>query len=302
MSQQRVILGALVAVVLSVCGLAVAAPVLVPLARGPNLYEVTEVRDGNGADTVQVRVDSRVGGHHRSTLWGLDDGGSGEDRSIDQPRPARTEDCADDDCYRVVPGQLRVDHRRGDAAGYTVAWEISGTEYRRLARALPELGDPAAHLSSRSLVVHKVGEGHVVFVANGRDGVLYRDVAGGWHRLGYPQGGEGYYFELPPRLSTDPRPLDLTWYAVGTVVLLVGAAGAVAAVVRGPRRRATVWQVPLVALVAGAVTLVAANYPGVGMFPGIVYAVPVILTTLVLGCAVAVAIARRPGAPAPSGR
>lgn len=292
---------------LSICGLAIVLPVLVQLIGGPDINEVTEIRDGTAPGTVQVSVSSRAAGQRSSTRWQLDDGGSIQNPSADQPRSARTEDCAHADCYRVVPGHLRVEQRHGDARGYTVAWEIGGATYRRLAEGLPDLGDPAVHLSSRSLVVHEVGDGHVVFVANGRDGLLYRDVAGGWHRLGSPRGGEGYYFDPPPRLPTDPRPLDLTWYAVGAVVLVVLSAGTITAAVRKSFRLRTVSKVIVVALAAGTVALLGAKYPDVGMFPGFFYGVPVILAALIVGSGTALRIARRDGprelaASGPGGR
>ncbi|WP_446216494.1 hypothetical protein [Micromonospora sp. IBHARD004] len=285
---------------LSGFGLLIVFLVLVGHLLGPEINEVTEVRDGTAPGTVQVSVESRTARSHSSTSWTLDDEGSIQRRSDDQPRPARTKGCADADCYRVVPGRLRVERRHGDTGAYTVAWEVGDATYRQLAAAQPDLGDPAAHLSSRSLVVHKVGGGHVVFVANGRDGLLYRDVTGGWHRLGSPQGGEGVYFEPPPRLATDPRPLDLTWYAVGVVVLVVLLSGAIPVARRRPFRFGPALMVVLVALAAGAVALLGARFPDVGMFPGVFYGVPVIFAALVLGscCALLFAIAAGRGSRA----
>ncbi|MFI7577419.1 hypothetical protein [Micromonospora sp. NPDC049497] len=60
----------------------------------------------------------------------------------------------------------------------------------------------------------------------------------GWERR---RGGEGYYFEPPPRLPTDPRPIDLTWYAVGTVVLAVLLAGTIPNDIRKSFPLGTVW-------------------------------------------------------------
>lgn len=199
----------------------------------PGFVHVTEWQTGRGL------IRPETGGYE----WVLDDRGKivDPDRDAiyeDQVGPERTEACAGDDCYRVVPGQLRVETRHGLTAGYAVAWQVTGDTYRQLAHDHHHLGDPAAQLSSRSVVAHEVAGGHVVFVANGRDGVLYRDVRGQWHRLGIPSGGEGRYFEKPPRLATDSRLFDFTWYAVGVVVLAIAVAGAVA----GVRRRQPWWR------------------------------------------------------------
>jgi hypothetical protein len=289
----RVVVEVIVGFGLSICGLAIVLPVLVQLIGGPDTNEVTEIRDGTAPGTVHVSIDSRTAGNHSSSSWQLADDGSIQEGFPDQPQPARTEGCADADCYRVVPGHLRVEQRHGDTGEYTVAWEFGGATYRQLAEAQPDLGDPAVHLSSRSLVVHKVGDGHVVFVANGRDGVLYRDVTGEWHRLGSPQGGEGYYFDPPPRLPTDSRPLDLTWYTVGIVVLVVLLAGTIPSAFKRSFHLGNIWKIMLVALAAGAAAMLGAKYPDVGMFPGFFYGVPIILAALIIGSVTARRITRR---------
>jgi hypothetical protein len=296
-----VVVGVTVAFVLSICGIPILFPAIVQLIGGPDTYEVTEIRDGTAPGTVHVGIDSRTAGHHSSSSWQLADDGSIQDSFSGQPQPARTEDCADAVCYRVVPGHLRVERRLGDTGEYVLAWEIGGATYRQIAETQPDLGDPAVHLSSRSLVVHKVGDGHVVFVANGRDGVLYRDDTGEWHRLGSPQGGEGSYFEPPPRLPTDPRPLDLTWYAVGTVVLVVLLAGTIPSALRRSFHVGNTWKIMLVALAAGVVALLGTKYPAGGMFPGFFIGVPVILAAMIIGSITTGLIAgRREGTRGPA--
>jgi hypothetical protein len=253
-----------------------------------NTREVTAVQDGTLPGVVHVAVlyTSRTlfRSDSGSSHWVLDDRGEIVIPQLDEPAygPERTEACAGDDCYRVVPGHLRVEYRHGDAGSYTVAWQVTGDTYRQLADDHRNLGDPAAHLSSRSIVVHAVAGGHVVFVANGRDGVLYRDVGGRWHRLGTPMGGEGVYFDAPPLLATDPHPLDVAGYVVGGVVLAVVVAGATTGIVRRRSRwRQGAWTAA-VAMVAGLVTLAGVHFPDVGMFPGFFYGVPLITATLVI--------------------
>jgi hypothetical protein len=200
----------------------------------------------------------------------------------------RVADCAGVDCYRVIAGQLRVDYSHDGGATYTTAWQVTGATRTALEHDYDRLGDPAVHLSSQSVVVHAVAGGHVVFVGDGRDGVLYRDVRGAWHRLGVPRGGEGAYFQRPPRLATDPKPLDPRPFVAaltGLVVLLAGGVGAAV------RRSLTVTRACLLLAIAtanGAVAWFAASFPDVGMFPGYVYGVLIIGLTLI--CAVALAV------------
>ena len=241
--------------------------------------EVTAVQDGTRPGVVHVTEVYTFRGFFRSDAssshWVLDDRGEIVNFQIDEAAYEdtrgleRTEACAGDDCYRVVPGHLRVEYRHGEAGSYSVAWQVTGDTYRQLAEDHRNLGDPAAHLSSRSVVVHAVAGAHVVFVANGRDGVLYRDVRGRWHRLGTPMGGEGVYFDAPPLLATDPHPLNVTWYVVGGVVLAVVVAGATTGIVRRRSRwRQGAWTAA-VALVAGLVTPRGCALPGRRNVPGV---------------------------------
>src|SRR6476619_5488632 len=83
-----------------------------------------------------------------------------------------------------------------------ICWGLSTLSDRMVVQGLRQVGE---HLSSRSIVVHAVEGGHVVFVANGRDGLLYRDVHGEWLRQGVPASGEGCcYWEAPLRLAANP--------------------------------------------------------------------------------------------------
>lgn len=96
-------------------------------------------------------------------------------------------------CYRVVPGQLRVEETRDGGFTWTTSWEITDEQRETLFAHYPSLGDPARHLSSRAVAVVQL-EGlrnHVVVVANGRDGfAVYDDRYGQWRRIGFPDQSE----------------------------------------------------------------------------------------------------------------
>jgi hypothetical protein len=125
------------------------------------------------------------------------------------------------DCYRVVPGRLSVQASRDGGQAFATVWAVTGPAYQRL---VADYG--GVRPVSLSVAVRPSGQGPVVFVANGRDGVLYGNTAGVWRRLGVPMGGEGIYVQRPPRLSTDPKPWDagpLIGLVVGLLVLMAGA-------------------------------------------------------------------------------
>jgi hypothetical protein len=253
--------------------------------------EVTAVADGPDPGTTVIEVQ-----RYETTWWSIGDSGQSP-RSADRPAPAspRTEACLEAVCYRVPGDALRVDVSTDRGRTYTIAWELSGAPYAMLASTYPDLGDPAEHLSSRSIVVHAVDGGHVVFVANGRDGLLYRDVHGEWVRQGAPASGEGCcYWEPPLRLAANP--FDLTPYAVVVVALAVLVAGTVPAV----RRRSWSGLLAVIALaaLAGYGTDLGGHVPGGGMMPGYLLGVPMIVIILVAGITLAERFGRGPTAVA----
>ncbi len=99
-----------------------------------------------------------------------------------------TRSCAPEEpahCYRVVPGHLRVEETVNGGQSWWIAWSVPDNERRRLGRCYQDLGEPAKHLSSRSLAVAAVPGGHAVVVANGRDGYAVRAPDGTWTRTGF---------------------------------------------------------------------------------------------------------------------
>ncbi len=249
--------------------------------------EVTSVVDGNRPGIVVVHTERRA----LTRAWLVDDAGDavGRASAADEVQGGpRIQDCVRTVCYRVARTALRVEANIDGGNTYSAAWEVSGETYTMLGESYPEVGNPGEHLSSRSVVVHAVPGGHVVFVANGRDGLLYRDVHGAWLRLGSPASGEGCcYYEPPLRISSDPQPRDLTSYAVGVVVVAILLSGGITALVRRRFRWSGVLAVFAVAAMASYGTDLASQFPTVGMFPGFIYGLPLILVILAGGVALA---------------
>jgi len=279
-----------VALVLAI-GVGAAGCQLIPGANAIT-YEVSAVAPGEAAGNVLVTVAEYGAGGPNLRQWTLDDRGQiAPGQRPSPPAPPQVEDCAGMDCYRVVTGQLQVQESHDSGATYTTVWQVAGHTRRELASAYDGLGDPAIHLSSRAVVVHATAGGHVVFVADGRDGVLYRNVDGTWHRLGIPMGGEGVYFQRPPRLDTDPSGMDPGPLVAAVMVLLVLLVGGVTA---GVRRTLPLWRAVVVLVIAAAAGVIAgfaAGFPDVGMFPGYVSGGMIILATLLCAAGLAVVVA-----------
>ncbi len=262
------------------------------------IHEVTAVAPGEAAGSVQVTVTDYDVDPPKDWKLILDERGEITHLSPPPAPPsAHLQACAGAECYRVVTGELRVQVSHDSGATFGEAWRVASHTRRHLAADYARLGDPLIHLSSRSVVVRSVARGHVVFVANGRDGVLYRDVVGGWHRLGMPTGGEGVYFKQPPRLDTDPEPLDARPFVGGAAFLVVLLVGAITGAIRRalpPLRAAAVLGI---AAVAGTIDGLAARFPDVGMFPGYFYSAVIILPTLACAMVIAFVVAVTAGRP-----
>ncbi|MBV1851659.1 hypothetical protein [Catellatospora tritici] len=161
-----------------------------------------------------------------------------------RPQAAQLQDCLGQDCYRVVPGELHVQSSQDGGRTWATAWQVRGRQLAALTEAYHDRGilglgvadTPPGNLTSRGLRVFPAGTGYVVIVANGRDGILLRDVDGTWTRL-----GTWNYDRItpPPALvdvwepSTGGR-VALALLTAGAIALLALLAAAVAARASGP--------------------------------------------------------------------
>jgi len=135
-------------------------------------------------------------------------------------------------CYRAVRGHLRVEETT-DGTSWRVAWQITDRERVRLGRAYEGDVDVDRDLSSVALAVAPVPGGHVVVVANGRDGYVVRDAGGGWSRIGFgvtvhDSGNTADHPApaVPPASFADYAPDVAGGLLAGLLVLAVGGSAA----------------------------------------------------------------------------
>jgi hypothetical protein len=187
---------------------------------------------GSGAKVVAVESDGTD--HWRVSADGGLTWRPAAPEEIGAPAAQPTQSCAPDKpehCYRVVPGHLRVEETVNGGVSWWIAWSVPDDERRRLARCYQDLGEPAEHLSSRSLAVVAVPGGHAVVVANGRDGYAVRGQDGRWTRTGFgtvvDQSGQKVR-PAPPiegRSARDAAPQMVAGLLAGlTVVAVAGSA------------------------------------------------------------------------------
>ncbi|WP_144118718.1 hypothetical protein [Catellatospora sichuanensis] len=237
--------------------------VLVPVAllatvatSPPNWPEMTGVAEAGGQAVLMV--EDRNGQQY---AFSPDDGLTWGPVEHWPDLATTSRNCAGDTCYRAVAGRLLVESSQDGGATWRTEWEISGKQLAVLTDEYEDsgvfgmLGTPAGDLSSRMLVVLERDGGHVVLVANGRDGLLRRDVDGRWTRLG--MWWHGVWTPAPPlaevwRPTPSDRALSAGFTVVG-VLLLVLIAGAIAAA--AGRRVSTTLQLVLAGLIAAATTI-----------------------------------------------
>ncbi|GAA4936441.1 hypothetical protein [Actinoplanes utahensis] len=192
-------------------------------------------------------------------------------------------------CYRVIEDGIGV--LRSDAGGpWTEDWVLTRLERITLNRAYRDtMGIDA--LTSQSIGVQDVPGGHVVVVANGRDGFAVRDVTGTWQRIGFPT--------VPGDLA--PASVETDWvlleFPLGPAVIamalgLVITTGAVV-VMRRRGAPAGYWWLPVALGVTAVMTVPAALAgwadPNGGLvIPMVVLAILGILAAI--GCSVAAVI------------
>lgn len=177
--------------------------------------------------------------------------------------PARSTDCLGSTCYRVVLGQLRVQVSADGGATWADTWRISGAAYKDLAHKYANLHSTAANLSSLCIAIEPADGGYVVLVANGRDGLLRRDVSGTWTRMG-PVESDGTF--LPPAYAVaENAALTRLGLAIAVVALTVTLAGVTTGLIRARRVRArTRWVIALAAsLVIADLAVLSSSTPDV---------------------------------------
>jgi hypothetical protein len=241
-------------------------------------------------------VVSIASGRGSLTQWDLDDGArilSAAKAST--PAPPRTEDCDNSACYRLVE-PYRVEESADGGISYGLSYEVSAANLAALSRDLG--GTPTLN----GVVVKPVAGGHVVFVAAGLDGVLYRARDGQWRRMGVPRGGEGYYWEPTAPLASEPAPPDRGPYVGLVVFAILAVVGVIAMAVRGALRSRRMVVVVGLAVLSGLLSWAAAYFPDVGMFPGVLYAAATIALILTLALATIVLLAWRTRAPVTGNR
>lgn len=230
------------------------------------------------------------------TRWELDDAARilSAAKAGTPPAP-RTEDCAGAACYRLVE-PYRVEESADGGLSYGLSYEVGAADLKALSRDLG--GAP----SLNGVVVKPVAGGHVVFVAAGLDGVLYRASDGEWRRMGVPRGGEGYYWEPTAPLASDPAPPDRGPYVGLAVFVILALIGLAAMALRGAVRSRRMAVVLGLAVLSGLLSWAAVYFPDVGMFPGVLYAAGTIALILTLALATIVLLAWRTRAPVGGGR
>ncbi|WP_188188848.1 hypothetical protein [Nonomuraea sp. SYSU D8015] len=195
--------------------LAVLAVTATAAAPPPPSAASVEVKDG------RITVYDDVTGtwwvsDDRAATWSERTGAASADMIDDTPPAGRTDACVPYQatrCYRLVPGEMAVQQSDDGGKTWSLSWSASADDRERLVR---RYGDDAS-LSSQSLAVLGWRGGHVVVVANGPDGILVRDEAGTWRRVGWPGQGETREVDLGPEII-------MAFFLAGC--MLFGAAGA----------------------------------------------------------------------------
>lgn len=146
-----------------------------------------------------------------------------QDGSATQPR---TSACMEQRCYRLVADRMKVMESDDGGRTWRVSWEISPGRAKLLDRALDTARCCDHHpLRSEALAVQvRPGGGHVVVVANERDGVAVRDVGGTWRRLGFA--GFGSNLSTATAITQPGEHVDAETkvaVVVGLLILIVGA-------------------------------------------------------------------------------
>jgi hypothetical protein len=161
-------------------------------------------------------------------------------------------------CYRVDGKTMGVQRTADGGATWRTDWHVGDGDRRKLARQYPNAGDYDTDLVSVAVAVHDTDDGgHVVVVANRRDGFAVRDTDGVWKRIGFPETG---YDDDVPALGEVRLEEKGFWYGGrATIFALVLALVVVAGAAAASTRR---WWIAVPALVTGTGTLLFLGYVG----------------------------------------
>ncbi|MFI6505022.1 hypothetical protein [Nonomuraea typhae] len=147
-------------------------------------------------------------------------------------------------CYWAPEDTLKVMRSDDASVTWTTEWEISAGRAEVLQRA------HGVRPASLSLAVQATPRGHVVVVANGRDGIAVRDEDGKWTRYGYTYDGSGL-------LTAQATSLDGGDYV--TEELAGGVLGGLFVIIAGlmiaARTPVLRWLVPAIGLVGAVFSL-----------------------------------------------
>ncbi|GAB1819997.1 hypothetical protein [Herbidospora sp. RD11066] len=203
---KTVVLLLIPAAVLAITATSPEQPVVPPIAYA------TEVRDG------AIIVLTTQG----TSEWTTRDGTSWQRWTGAVRDTPTTFSCVVYHCFRIVPGRLKVEESR-DGGAWTTAWELSPHVQDRLLRAYPpewhEDVQPVESLSISAIP-------GLVVVANGADGVVVRNSAGTWRRLGL-----GYFGPSPTLTVAENTPGRWEADLSDKALLIAIAAGLLALVV-----------------------------------------------------------------------
>ncbi|WP_179855552.1 hypothetical protein [Paractinoplanes atraurantiacus] len=175
---------------------------------------------------------SRDGGH----TWMPSAVPPGYQEKVTQPRLSDCSKAQPQTCYRLVRGELAV-QMTTDGRTWADDWRLSEEEREALYREYGDVYNRDGQLSGRSIVVRDLPSGgHVVVVANVRDGFAVRDAAGTWTRIGFPATSRAAAVPAPALndITDSYRSADVL-FAVGIGLLFAGLAATGAAVAANAR-------------------------------------------------------------------
>jgi hypothetical protein len=159
------------------------------------------------------------------------------------PVSVLTQDCAGQTCYRVVPGELRVESSHDGGRSWATSWQATWGQRRDLVAGEASGGNAASDgWESLSLAVAAMpgtSAGHTVLLANGRAGLWLRDGEGTWTRA--PLRWRGEVAQPMPgaaHLSQGVFPGGEAYFFVTMMllVLLLGSVSVIALRARAPWR------------------------------------------------------------------